>query len=395
MIKGDLLQIKCLQYTIKQLKEYEHLVNSTLSSKFESLALNFNFLSGGGGDESEIDSDAELATQMYPLAQALIHAGSIMEVFVSYKERIKTEVANIVKTVVSTELAGGGHPGGKVNVSNSHVSEQLKAMNSRDFLSLLECIFEHLILITHRISRVNSILLGCLGVESLPMSPTSARENMEEEEEDNGGGSSSASPMKGSKKEEDMEGLDGSDKKVKEKEKATTGTALSTASSTAPTAPADGKKDVKELSPAEIVAESNEILKFTCIRAQKHVIQLFDVRKDLHLRYSLEDLHRLYSISANYTNMTEKHVGKRVKLLLISFLAQAKANLELQHESRMRELLLELDGEDWKPKAFPSDTQDYLNAIMKVCYEHFLSLSLQIIFVHTCLPHYQCRTNSL
>lgn len=38
-------------------------------------------------------------------------------------------------------------------------------MSSKDFLSLIECVYEHLLLITNRVARVNTVLLGCIGLE--------------------------------------------------------------------------------------------------------------------------------------------------------------------------------------------------------------------------------------
>lgn len=102
--------------TIKQLQDYQDLITSTLSSRFEALALNFNFLEETT-EQTDVD-DAELASQLFPIAQGLVQAGTIMEIFANYKSRIKLEIAAVVKTVVTAEIASpSSNPGSPVKAS--------------------------------------------------------------------------------------------------------------------------------------------------------------------------------------------------------------------------------------------------------------------------------------
>ncbi len=322
MIEGDLMQINCLKATIAQLGEYERLISDTLVDKFEATALNFNFY------DDAADDDVALADQLYPLAMALVQSGTMPSMFSSYKDKIKTEIAQVVKTVVSAELSNpGSKPGDAkdVNTSPANVSEQLKIMSPKAFVSLMECVYEHLLLITQRIARVNTILLGCLGAESLIMEEDDIAIPKEPEKV-------------GDKKGGDKKGGDRKEEKPVEEK-------------------------VIENKPMDLIKETHEILKHTCIITQKHVKKLFDVREELHRDISITDLSNLWIITFNFTDQCEKLTGKKVKILSDTFKVHTEANVTAVDKKNTDAINAEINAEDWKQVPVPSEIQDMVKSI--------------------------------
>ncbi|KDO18094.1 hypothetical protein SPRG_16534 [Saprolegnia parasitica CBS 223.65] len=317
---SQLAGIHCVRSLGEKLQTYRSFIRSQMSARFLAMVTGTDWVFDPSYDAAGAASNPVLAQslalkqdqtreEMKALMDALFRLEAIPETMNKYRSQLTDEIKIVVKTVVSETIESSSttKPG---DGADANVTVQLRALTSEEFLSCVEMIFEHLLIVLQRAMSVQTMLAATFHVDvSTPC-----------------------------------------DEHDKESSSSTTTTTVTDEWSpdAAPEA-ADKLAEWQETKKAaKIVREVEDAIRKTCEFSQRSVSNLFAVRKEVQATYTMPQLRSLYDATMSFVVNLEKSTGKTDYTLRGALFNQVKLFLEKYHQSQINKLVSTLNHELWK-----------------------------------------------
>lgn len=342
VLKEELSGLTSMRHLSRQLLKFQNLIRDTMCDRFLELAVSLD-LSRHSSESHDRDEDMEedreeeedktrrirqrleLKEKLLPLVRGLLRIGHLQNLISKYRTRVSELLTRVIKTSVSASLnetellvaAAASELNTKdeeaksttTNVKSVSVVTQLRSLGPQGFMSLLEVVLEHLSIVTSRASEIHRTLMSVL----LDCGPASNLSKDSDQDQSN----ESAKTLKAKLEQEGCE------------------------------------------------RESREALEYVWKLAQRHASKLFQVRQDVHINLSLNEIAELWHVVRVFTEKTEKRVGRRGDILMNTIREQMENQLQRLHKNNMQELVACLDSEMWDQCAPTPSEQRLLRALVE------------------------------
>ncbi|OQR89995.1 vacuolar protein sorting-associated protein [Thraustotheca clavata] len=306
----QLAGIHCIRSLGEKLQTYRSFIGSQMSNRFISIvtATDWVFDSSNSVSSNPVVTQSlqlkqqQTRDEMKQLMDALFRLEAIPEVMAKYRSQLTEEIKIVVKTVVS-ETIESSVSNAKNEPAESNVTVQLRSLTSEEFLSCVEMIFEHLLMVLQRAMSVQIMLAETFNVE-IPKEGETSTEN------------------------DPPEGDWNPDSDNCDKEKL-----------------AEWQEKKKA---SKIIKEVEDAIRKTCEFSQRSVSNLFAVRKEVQATYTMPQLRSLYDATMTFVVNLEKSTGKTDYTLRGALFNQVKLFLEKYHQGQINKLVSTLNHELWK-----------------------------------------------
>ena len=342
IVNTKLIRIRGLESYRRQLEEYEDLIVRTMASRLEVAAVGYH--------PDDPLGEKNLNAQLKPLVSGLLRTHKLEYVLMEQKKRMQAEIMNVGKTVVRTYLStsyddgGGGAAGdggtrGTSNKSNNSnkrrsndgrdigtsddeddtrhdgdtqddqdwktASTTLKELNSVQFVSFLELLFEHFLIVIMQSTTVHKFLMTALDLSVV------RKEEETQEEEDIPMEEEKAAKAAKAEKEEGEEGEEGGKGGHR-----TTTTATDGASAMEARRPSlkgvTSTTVITQKEQLDLQGSSLEVVTATCTKAEKSIAGVLSKRKEKHTSMSILQMKQLWDTCIRFATKCEKKCGDRM-----------------------------------------------------------------------------------
>ncbi|OQR99889.1 vacuolar protein sorting-associated protein [Achlya hypogyna] len=301
----QLAGIHCVRSLGDKLQTYRTFIGQQMSSRFLAVVTGSDW----AFDPANVPGEAanpvvaqslarkqqQTRDEMKALMDALFRLEVIPDVMNKYRAQLTDEIKIVVKTVVS-ETIESSTAKGPDGVVEANVTVQLRALSSEEFLSCVEMIFEHLLVVLQRAMSVQRMLAETFHVEGTDEAAEVPTGDWSPDEPDN-------------------------DQLAAWQE---------------------AKKATK------IVKEVEDAIRKTCEFSQRSVSNLFAVRKEVQATYTMPQLRALYDATMGFVVGLEQSTGKTDYTLRGALFNQVKLFLEKYHQAQVNKLVSTLNHELWK-----------------------------------------------
>jgi vacuolar protein sorting-associated protein 54 len=327
VLNEELSGLTCMRHLSRQLMKFQNLIRDTMSEHFLELAVSLD-LSRHHDDDDDDNNDnddcddnnqnrrirlrLELKEKLLPLVRGLLRIGYLQSTIAKYRTRVSELLTSVIKTAVSASLnetellvaAAASELNSKdeeVKTSTTSstttkvsVVTQLRSLGPQGFMSLLEVVLEHLSIVTSRAAEIHRTLLSVL-LDCGPASNLSHHQQQDDEDQSN----KSAKSLKAKLQQEGCE------------------------------------------------RDSREALEYVWKLAQRHASRMFQVRQEVHVNLSMNEIGELWHLVMAFVKTTERKTGRRGDILTNALQQQMEKQLQRVHSNQMQELVASLDSELW------------------------------------------------
>ena len=397
IVNTKLARIRGLATYRRQLEEYEDLIVRTMASRLEVAAVSFH------SDDPE--GEKRLNDELKPLVSGLLRTHKLEYVLTEQKKRMEAEILNVGRTVVSTYLTNweeeingqreqierrqqsdSGNNGNNGTNGNGGVtaegddqdwknaSERLKELNADQFISFLELLFEHFLVVIVQSTTVHKLL-----ITALDLSVVTTNDNNKDNQDNNDNNDNKDNKdnkdhkdnkdNKDNNEEEPVDTQnDTQDEKDNKKEQTKTQETNNNSSESLRRTSLKGVSTTTVITQKEqqdLQGSSLEVVTATCIKAEKSVAGVLNKRRERHMKMNIEQMKTLWVTCSRFASKCEKKSGNRMVCYRLrgTLLEQAQDLLNNMHERNKATLTRVLDREKWKQIDVTWRIQQKLNHI--------------------------------
>lgn len=170
--ENELEGVGCMAPIRSKIEDYEHLIRNQLSSRFIAVIVSsewhFDIEAAVDHEKEQEQAHDRLRQAMTPILETLIITmkSSMKDVLQKYKTSLTEEIKIVVKTVIFESMDADmnlDQEDGEDMMkhrADTKVTDHLRALSSEEFLSALQLVFEHLLLVLRRAMIVHNILVN-------------------------------------------------------------------------------------------------------------------------------------------------------------------------------------------------------------------------------------------
>ena len=369
IVNSKLARIRGLATYRRQLEEYEDLIVRTMASRLEVAAVGYH--------PDDPNGETNLNNELKPLVSGLLRTHKLEYVLMEQRKRMEAEILNVGKTVVRTYLSTS-YGMGEDDVDRSraeeersssrsgssgmleqeedqdwkNASERLKELNADQFISFLELLFEHFLVVIVQSTTVHKFLITALDLSVV----TKTQNELAAEA---GAVANEEAITKAEAEAETQTQANSATKHTQNESRQPNGGRRPSMKGVSTTTVITQKEQ------QDLQGSSLEVVTATCTKAEKSIAGVLSKRKEKHLKMNIQQMKMLWDTCYRFANKCEKKSGDRMVCYRLRgvLLEQAQDLLIAMHERNKATLNRVLDREKWKQLDVTWRIQQKLNHI--------------------------------
>jgi vacuolar protein sorting-associated protein 54 len=161
VLNTELGGVHCLRKMGNKLKEYKKVILDRISHDYVTICVNSDF----GMGEDDLDEAADIEKQLAPIVKGLLKMGKMAIAVGRYKTELMDNVRIVVRTVVKDHTQPDHDGEGVADQNDRQMADSLKNLPEDVFLSCMECVYEHLLMVLRRAASIHEFLKGVNAAE--------------------------------------------------------------------------------------------------------------------------------------------------------------------------------------------------------------------------------------